>query len=220
MLETNGLADCEPIWSNPLNKHPVKKYPMRSQSNDPHSVRLALARLASALVLIGATACPLAADESEDGKPLTLERIFDSSEFTPERSGSIRWLKDRAAYTVVERDKKKDDKDEDKDEKDSDKDDDKDDDKDETDSDKDDDADDDDRGGRGIVRYDAESGAREVLVPSRLLIPSGESSPLAIGGYTWSDDESKLLIFTNRSKLSIRLMNLMNCQMLASRLIL
>jgi len=48
-----------------------------------------------------------------------------------------------------------------------------------------------------IVRYDAKSGDRTILVSSEKLIPEGESEPLKIGDYTWSDDNSKLLIFTN-----------------------
>ena len=57
----------------------------------------------STLVMIAASVCPdCMADESEDGERLTVERIFDSREFTPERLESLRWLKNRAAYTVLE----------------------------------------------------------------------------------------------------------------------
>ena len=54
-------------------------------------------------------------------------------------------------------------------------------------------------GGRGqdIVRYATESGAREVMVPASRLVPPGDSAPLAIEGYSWSPDGSKLLVFTN-----------------------
>ena len=51
--------------------------------------------------------------------------------------------------------------------------------------------------GRDIVRYATESGAREVLVPASRLIPAGDTAPLAIEGYSWSPDGSKLLVFTN-----------------------
>ncbi len=53
------------------------------------------------------------------------------------------------------------------------------------------------RGGREIVRYDPETGDREIIVPAQRLIPPGESSPLRISGYQWSEDGTKLLIFTN-----------------------
>jgi dipeptidyl-peptidase-4 len=52
-------------------------------------------------------------------------------------------------------------------------------------------------GGNDIVRYDAGSGKRIVLVSAQTLIPNGETKPLGIANYTWSDDDSKLLVFTN-----------------------
>jgi dipeptidyl-peptidase-4 len=52
-------------------------------------------------------------------------------------------------------------------------------------------------GGKDIVRYDASTGARIILVSAEKLIPSGETKPLVIANYNWSDDDSKLLIFTN-----------------------
>ncbi|HTI04916.1 MAG TPA: S9 family peptidase [Gemmatimonadales bacterium] len=51
--------------------------------------------------------------------------------------------------------------------------------------------------GRDIVRYDAETGLRTILVPAARLIPAGDSTPLAIEDYSWSADGRKLLIFTN-----------------------
>ncbi|HWO87666.1 MAG TPA: S9 family peptidase [Gemmatimonadales bacterium] len=55
------------------------------------------------------------------------------------------------------------------------------------------------QGGRGreIVRYDAETGAREVLVTASQLTPAGDSVPLTIENYAWTSDLSRLLIFTN-----------------------
>jgi dipeptidyl-peptidase-4 len=54
--------------------------------------------------------------------------------------------------------------------------------------------------GNDIVVYDAESGARKVLVNAKKLIPSGTDKPLSIANYIWSDDNSKLLVFTNTRK--------------------
>jgi len=54
--------------------------------------------------------------------------------------------------------------------------------------------------GRDIVRYDPGSGAREVLVPAERLIPQGQSVPLFIDDYQWSEDGTKLLIFTNTQR--------------------
>ncbi|MGI9429984.1 MAG: DPP IV N-terminal domain-containing protein, partial [Bythopirellula sp.] len=157
---------------------------MRNRSNHSHFLRLGFARLALVLLMIPASAWPLLAEESEDGECLTLKRIFDSSEFTPKSLGSPLWLKDRAAYTVLEKDDWNEEQDDEKDDEET----------------KEEDKDSDDRRERGVVRYEAESGAREVLVPARLLIPSGESSPLTIDGYAWSDDGSKLLITTNSKR--------------------
>ncbi|HET8712852.1 MAG TPA: S9 family peptidase [Gemmatimonadales bacterium] len=53
------------------------------------------------------------------------------------------------------------------------------------------------RSGRDLVRYDAETGARTILVPAARLIPAGDSTPLDIEDYSWSPDGRKLLIFTN-----------------------
>ena len=51
--------------------------------------------------------------------------------------------------------------------------------------------------GNDIVRYDASSGKRTVLVSAKQLIPENETHPLVIANYSWSDDDSKLLVFTN-----------------------
>ncbi len=53
------------------------------------------------------------------------------------------------------------------------------------------------REGRDIVLYHPATGNRSVLVPASRLVPPGESRPLGIADYTWSEDGSKLLIFTN-----------------------
>src|SRR5687768_7269303 len=55
-------------------------------------------------------------------------------------------------------------------------------------------------GGSDIVRYDAATGTRSVLISSTQLTPSGGNKPLTIADYVWSDDGGKLLIFTNTRK--------------------
>jgi dipeptidyl-peptidase-4 len=55
-------------------------------------------------------------------------------------------------------------------------------------------------GGKDIVVYDAKTGDRKVLVSAEKLIPAGEKNALLISDYTWSVDNSKLLIFTNTRK--------------------
>src|SRR3989475_7362655 len=51
--------------------------------------------------------------------------------------------------------------------------------------------------GQDIVRYDAETGLKTILVPASRLTPPGDSTPLEIEEYTWSADGRRLLIFTN-----------------------
>lgn len=55
-------------------------------------------------------------------------------------------------------------------------------------------------GGSDIIRYEARSGGRSVMVSAQQLIPVGGTQPLPIRNYEWSDDNSKLLIFTNTRK--------------------
>ena len=51
--------------------------------------------------------------------------------------------------------------------------------------------------GFAIVKYDAASGAREVMVGAAALTPPGDTVGLTIENYVWSPDQSKVLIFTN-----------------------
>ena len=52
-------------------------------------------------------------------------------------------------------------------------------------------------GGKDIVKYDALTGKRSLLFSAEVLIPANAKQPLAISDYAWSEDNSKLLIFTN-----------------------
>jgi dipeptidyl-peptidase-4 len=54
--------------------------------------------------------------------------------------------------------------------------------------------------GNDIVRYDVVSGTKMILVNANQLLPAGVSKPLTIENYSWSDDNSKLLVFTNTRK--------------------
>lgn len=55
-------------------------------------------------------------------------------------------------------------------------------------------------GGSDIVRYDATSGARQVLVAGTRLVSPGATAPLSIADYAWSEDGRHLLVFTNTRK--------------------
>ncbi len=56
------------------------------------------------------------------------------------------------------------------------------------------------RQGREIVRYDARSGNRSVVVSAAQLTPAGAPAPLHVADYSWSADNNRLLIFTNTRK--------------------
>jgi dipeptidyl-peptidase-4 len=101
--------------------------------------------------------------QGPDSSLVTLDRIFNSQDFTPERLGQVRWLDDRAAYVKLEADSTA-------------------------------------PGGRSLIRYDAESGRREVWVPAGRLVPPGDSVPLSVEEYTISPDGKRVLVFTNSEK--------------------
>jgi len=54
--------------------------------------------------------------------------------------------------------------------------------------------------GADIVRYDAATGERTVLVPRSRLVPTGRATPLDVDDYAWSRDGRRLLVFTNTKK--------------------
>jgi dipeptidyl-peptidase 4 len=54
--------------------------------------------------------------------------------------------------------------------------------------------------GSEIVRYDAATGTRSVLVAASRLVPDGAKAALEIDDYAWSPDGKRLLIFTNTKR--------------------
>ncbi len=122
---------------------------------------------------VGSAPMTSAESPSDTDGGLSLERIFGSDEFETRHIGPVRWLKGGSGFTVLE------------------------------------DSESSTEGGpsspatseedqpREIVRYDCNTGERTVMVPLAWLTPEGESAPLPINGYTWSEDEQKLLLYTN-----------------------
>ncbi len=121
---------------------------------------------------------PAAEEETADPGILTLERIFTDEEFEAEKFGPARWLEDGSGYTTLEESENQADVDDDPEGG----------------------EDDEDRKAKDIVRYDPQTGGRRILVASKRLIPEGESEPLEIKNYSWSDDGKKLLVFTNSKR--------------------
>ena len=48
-----------------------------------------------------------------------------------------------------------------------------------------------------IVEYDPATLARTVVLPLKQLMPQGADKALVVDDYQWSDDKSKILIYTN-----------------------
>jgi|CXWL01.1.fsa_nt_gi dipeptidyl-peptidase-4 len=129
-----------------------------------------LALLSAGSAMAQAAAAPLSPREQLDEQ---IDRIFKDKAYEAPRFGPARWLPDGTAYAIVER-----------------------------------------SGpagpgqagpdagaaGSSIVRYDAATGARTVLVEAASLTPPGAKEPLDIDDYAWSDDGTRLLIFTNTKK--------------------
>jgi len=127
-------------------------------------------------------ACSQQGDRSEPGslrpdQRLTLEAIFTDEAYEPEKPGQIRWLEDGSGYTMLETPEAYVDAVLEKDEN-----------------------GDDVKAPEEIVFYDPETLDREVLVSVRQLTPEGADRALVIDDYRWSDDRSKLLIYTNSKK--------------------
>ena len=55
-------------------------------------------------------------------------------------------------------------------------------------------------GGSDLVRYDAATGERGVLVPGSRLVPPGRTTALSVNDYAWSANGARLLVFTNTAK--------------------
>jgi len=54
--------------------------------------------------------------------------------------------------------------------------------------------------GKDLVRHDAATGARTVIIPAREFTPDGEKKPLTVSDFAFSMDEQRLLIFTDTKK--------------------
>lgn len=54
--------------------------------------------------------------------------------------------------------------------------------------------------GKDLVRHDAATGKRTVIVSAREFTPEGDKKPLTVSDFTFSKDEQRLLIFTNTKK--------------------
>ena len=111
------------------------------------------------------------------GGALTLEDIFAEKAYEPEEPGAIKWLADGSGYTALETNAAFED------------------------AEPEEDADGEEiKLPEDIVAYDPETLERSVLITMEQLTPADSERALVIDDYEWSDDRSKLLIYTNSKK--------------------
>jgi len=55
-------------------------------------------------------------------------------------------------------------------------------------------------GSAELARFNARTGARDVIVPTTWLTPNGAAAPLDVEDYDWSSDRKRLLVFTASEK--------------------
>ncbi len=108
---------------------------------------------------------------------LTLESIFKDHDYDPKEPGQIRWLEDGSGYTALETVEEFANKEPPRDEE-----------------------------GEiikwpeDIIFYDPETLERSILISAAQLTPKGADRALTVEDYSWSEDRSKLLIYTNSVK--------------------
>lgn len=146
---------------------------MRTRTPTPRTLFPFFPNLARLLVCLACLAAPVRAADTPPGSALTVDRIFGSDqEFKGQDWGPAHWLHDHSGYTTLEVAERLRDS----------------------------------AGGKDtgkfkdIVRYAPESGQRDILVPAESLIPPGQTNPVSIDDYTWSDDATRVLLFTNSQR--------------------
>ena len=125
-----------------------------------HSFSLTLSHLFIALSFATADEQPGAKLEDSDPAILTIDRIYDGTEFSG-KAFSGKWLSGKDSYTTLEPTAS---------------------------------------GSQEIVGYEAETDSPVVLVSADDLTPAQASSPLKVEGYTFSPDQSLVLIYTNSKR--------------------
>ncbi|HAA10330.1 MAG TPA: S9 family peptidase [Cytophagales bacterium] len=114
-----------------------------------------LKRLGVGLIFLGSTL-----GYAQDASQLTLDKIYNSREFSSDWMGPVRWIADGEAYIAFEYSET----------------------------------------GLELARYTSEDQTRSVFLSAAQLTPEGGNGPLNLEDFTLSDDESKVLIFTNSKR--------------------
>ncbi|HIF30491.1 MAG TPA: S9 family peptidase [Planctomycetaceae bacterium] len=124
-----------------------------------HSTLPTASQALKVIALLATLASPLSAQPHDKKSQLSLDRIYNSTDFEGE-SLSIQWLTDSHGYTTLENGSS----------------------------------------GQEIVRHDAITGARTILVSAHEVTPDLESSPIKIESYSFSKSLGKVLIYTNSKR--------------------
>ena len=148
----------------------------------PHESRNLFIRFAmlAFILAIGACSRQTGPDAAESPKPvsmLTLEAIFKDHAYDPKLPGQIRWLEDGSGYTALETVEAYSDVEPERDTE-----------------------------GEiikwpeDIVFYNPATLERSILISASQLTPEGAEKALTVDDYSWSEDRSKLLVYTNSVK--------------------
>ena len=154
-------------------------HPRAAMFETPHKI---IQKIIPIVLMLSVTACAQqpfkeSPKSTELGRMLTLEAIFKDFTFDSKKPGQIRWLKDGSGYTALETVEQYRDAEPERDEE----------------------------GeiikwAEDIVIYDPATLDREVLISADQLTPDGEEKALTVDDYIWSEDRSKLLVYTNSVK--------------------
>ena len=107
--------------------------------------------------------CSSLAQNQQDSTLLTIDKIFNSSDFRQDYPPELQWIEKGEAYVILEPVAGSNDK-------------------------------------FNLVKYETASQKSTVMVTANDFIPAGDTRPLSIEGFSFSPDESKLLLFTNSSR--------------------
>jgi dipeptidyl-peptidase 4 len=116
----------------------------------------------------------ITSEAKNGGVQLTNEAIFEQWQYNPKKPGVVRWLDEGASYTTLETAAGYEDAVLEKDR-----------------------YGDDIKAYEELVQYDPATLQRTIIISLKQLTPPGLDKALIVDDYQWSDDKSKLLIFTN-----------------------
>ncbi len=101
------------------------------------------------------------AQNSQGSGLLTLDRIYDPSEFRQSYQPPVKWIEGGDSYIIIEANS---------------------------------------NGENEMIRYGSSNANRSIFLSSSQLTPANQSAPLSIEEFSLSNDESKVLIFTNSKR--------------------